>query len=196
MAVTLVEFKVWKTIKIGTGIVSVRDFQESVRDLNESDPLRDSKLKIKLSDNAEDVLGRPGCTFASRCRMVDLVKVSLRQLSLESKVSRDRIYQRAREFRLRKCPPEVGPQLRVQYLDQPRKERLVIGMDPVKSRRVRVDDPARTRFDGYQDLFLVDRDDATLWLRAVPGNLNGQWDGEFEWVFVIVPKTIPFTFRA
>ncbi len=41
------------------------------------------------------------------------------------------IHTRARELGLDACSPEIGPQLRLQYSDQPRGEKLYVGMDPI-----------------------------------------------------------------
>lgn len=168
-------FPVWKRLVFDPRIRIADGLKNSIDDLNRGLAEKDKK-KIRLSENAVEVLGRPGFSFAVRRMSVELVKVSLAQLDLGAKASRGAVHLRALSFGLRECVPDLGPQLRVHYSDQPENERLVIGMEPIRA-------------CGFQDVFLLDSDANTLWLRAVPGSPNGLFDNEFKWVFVSPPPT-------
>jgi hypothetical protein len=186
MSATQVRFETWKTIEIGTGLRTPEHFREAVKEANESEAIRARKMAIRLSINAKEVLLRPAFSFAEEYRLVDLVKVSHRQFGFTRKAPRIEIYTRAEEFGLQKCPAEVGPQLRLQYLFQPQKERLAIGMEPIRGEHT--DRTGEARPGGYLDLFLVDHDASSLWLRAGPGNPGGFWDDEFQWIFMNPPR--------
>ena len=87
---------------------------------------------IAIGDQADEILGRPAFPFTRTKFDVDLVVVSMAELGfdLDGASLRD-IYARANTFGLELCPPEVGPILRLNYLDQPLGEFLHIAMRPV-----------------------------------------------------------------
>jgi len=62
-----------------------------------------------------------------------LVIVSVAELGFRMSVPYDVIWKRVNETGLQLCPAEVGPALRLRYLDQPKRadELLLIGMYPV-----------------------------------------------------------------
>ena len=113
-------FKVWKTITLGA-------FANSFALRNALDA-----AGCGIGDLAEEILARPAFTLASSKTEVDLVAVSAADLGLavESASLKD-IYSRAENLGLGLAPAEVGPELRLQYFDQPTGEFLNIGMRPI-----------------------------------------------------------------
>jgi hypothetical protein len=67
------------------------------------------------------------------------------------------------------CPAEVGPQLRLQYRNQPKKESIIVAMEPI----------INTDSDGRPYLFMVD---GATQLNAIRGNID--FDPTYTWVFV------------
>ncbi|WP_177243038.1 hypothetical protein [Bradyrhizobium sp. Gha] len=112
----------WKTITIGS-------FADPMR-------LRDA-LDAKgcnVGGQAAEILARPAFTVSSQKMDVELVSVSPAQFGFTSDgVPLANIYERARSLGLELAAAEVGPQLRIQYLDQPMGEFLTIGMEPIKT---------------------------------------------------------------
>lgn len=83
-------------------------------------------------DLAEKVLARPAFALASAKTEVDLVVISAAELGLATEsVSLREVYNRAESLGLSLAPAEVGPELRLQYLDQPVGEFLHVGMKPI-----------------------------------------------------------------
>jgi hypothetical protein len=113
-------FRVWKTIKLGTGIKDADGFRVAIK-----------AMGMCVHDYAYDILSEPAFTVADEQQEVDLVVVSIRDLGFEKEATQQEIYQRALEKGLQLCPNEVGPQLRLQYADQPLNESIVIGMEPI-----------------------------------------------------------------
>jgi hypothetical protein len=62
---------------------------------------------------------------------VELAVLSAADLGVESESSLADVYKRARRVGLELCPAEVGPQLRLDYRNQPLGEALDIAMEPV-----------------------------------------------------------------
>ena len=160
-AETSPKFKVWKTIKLGTGLKSAKDFRRALKDGG-----------FKISDWANHILGKPAFTVATEGTEVGLVKVTVAELGFMKGARRDQIYSRAKELGLELCSSEVGPQLRLQYQDQPNGERVLIGMVPIT--------------DSYGDLLVFDvwRDDSGFWLGSDWSDPDDVWDTDDQWVFL------------
>ena len=92
-----------------------------------------------LEGSANEIIGRPAFTLTSKKTEVDLVVLSVLELGFGRNpesgagASIKDIYARAELLGFELCPPEVGPQLRLQYLDQPPDEVLHIAMRPIKT---------------------------------------------------------------
>lgn len=153
------EFPVWKTIKLGTGLKTADGFRKSIK-----------KNGMKISDWADDILGK--ITAAAEETELDLVKVKVAELGFKSGARRDQIYARAKELGLELCPSELGPQLRLQYQDQPEGEWLLIAMEPI------------TPSDGALGVFSVEWHDSELWLYCHFGHPDHFWPSAYRWVFV------------
>ncbi len=82
--------------------------------------------------SADEIIGRPAFALSRTMTKLDLVVISVSQLGFgEQGAPLKEIYVRAEALGLALCPPEVGPQLRLQYRDQPRGELLHIAMQPI-----------------------------------------------------------------
>lgn len=113
-------FQVWRTITLGSykGVDAYRDALDIA--------------KIKIGDSADEILGRPAFPYARTQTGVELAVLSAADLGVESdRASLLEVYQRARQAGLELCPAEVGPQLRLDYRNQPLGEALDIAMEPV-----------------------------------------------------------------
>jgi hypothetical protein len=81
---------------------------------------------------ANEIIGRPAFALSRTRTEVDLVVLSVSELGFGKQgASLNNIYARAESLGFALCPPEVGPQLRLQYLEQPPGEVLHIAMDPI-----------------------------------------------------------------
>jgi len=114
-------FTIWRTTTLGShkGVDSYRDALDAA--------------KMKIGDAADEILGRPAFQYVREKTEVELTLVSAAELGVETEASLSDLYQRATQLGLALCPPEVGPQLRLDYRDQPVGESLLIAMEPVKT---------------------------------------------------------------
>ena len=74
------------------------------------------------------MLGKPAFRVVAKETDVDLIVMSVTDLGFPEGASLKDIYAKARALGLYLCPVEVGPQLRLQYHDQPQDEPLFIAM--------------------------------------------------------------------
>ncbi len=154
------EFDIWKTIKLGTGPKTADDFRKVLKDNG-----------FKISGWASDILGKHDFTVAPEETELDLVKVTVDELGFKKGARRNQIYERAKELGLELCPPEVGPQLRLQYQDQPNGEWVLVAMESIIAS------------DGIPRVFRVEGDDSELWLISYWSNPDNFWDAGHQWVF-------------
>ena len=101
---------------------------------------------------------------------IELVNVSVGELGFENGATRAEIYVRAMELGLDIVPAEVGPQLRLQYPDQPYGA-VLIGMEPILNS------------EGEPTLFGVAHDLSGRWLGTGGGDPDRFWISELRWVF-------------
>jgi hypothetical protein len=121
---TLADIAVWKRITLGTykGVNAVREALDAAR--------------MRVGDSADEILGRPAFPFSRTKSELDLVVVTAVDLGFaKGSTPVADIYRRAMQVGLELCPAEVGPQLRLQYVNQPLGEFLHIAMAPVATWR-------------------------------------------------------------
>ena len=116
---TTANIPIWRTVALGTykTIDALRDALDAER--------------IQVGDRADEILGRPAFNLSKIRRDARLVVLAVSDLGFEEGASLADIYARARQLGFELCPAEVGPRLRLQYLNQPLGEFLHIAMAPI-----------------------------------------------------------------
>jgi hypothetical protein len=162
------ETPIWKTITIGgsRGVNAIRLAMETAPCL------------MLVGDNADEILGRPAFPYIKAPVELDLVVLSVFDLGFDDRASLQDIYARAVARGLELCPAEVGPALRLYYLDQSLGEFLHIAMRPV------------ARYTGELVDFSVGNAGAGLLLIGGDGYPDVMVSGGERFVFVR-PKPIP-----
>ena len=155
------QFPVWRSIKIGTGLKTADDIRQAL-----------TSAGFRIGTWADDILGKPAFTAAAAESTLDLVVASVAELGFRNGATTADIYARAKSFGLELCPAEVGPQLRLQYADQPYGEWLRIAMEPISDS------------DGNPFIFDVGRDGRGRWLDDGFGFPVSVWRGNYRFVFV------------
>lgn len=141
---------IWKTITLGTyrNANVMREALDSLHCRVEKASIEVTRLAslaapiyreeptCELEETANEIIGRPAFTLSRTKTEVDLVIISVFELGFDNHdggtgASIKDIYTRAELLGFELCPPEVGPQLRLQYLDEPLGEVLHIAMQPV-----------------------------------------------------------------
>jgi len=158
-------FSIWKTIKLGTGFKTVDDFRKALKANGH-----------RIGDWGNDILGKPAFTMADKETEIDLVVVSNADLGFKEGAYLKDTYKRALELGLVLCPNEVGPQLRLQYTDQPMNEWLLVAMEPIKVS------------DGALLVFYVVRNDGGSWLHGHNGHPGNRRYAGNRFVFALPRK--------
>ncbi len=113
---------VWKTIKIGT-------FANFFALSNAMDA-----VGCGIGNSAGEILARPTFTLSATKANVELFAASASELGFQiDTAALADIYARAKQLGFGLAAAEVGPQLRIQYFDQPIGEFLTIGMEPIRT---------------------------------------------------------------
>lgn len=151
----------WKTISVGT-YISVGELKKAIH-----------AKGFRIGSWAEDVLQSQKFTLAPKENIIHLVRVTPQDLGFPDGAYRTDIYKRAIEFGLELCPLEIGPQLRLQYVDQPKLESLQIGMEP------------QTDSKGHESEFrVVHAVDGFLWLVGDHKHPIDFWEKDEYFVFM------------
>lgn len=153
-------FSIWKTIDIGTGLQNVDDFCQAIADIGG-----------KVFKWAKDIMGKSDFTVSQELTKLNLVKVSVADLDFPDGATLKKIYERAISIGLKLVPAEAGPQLRLQYTNQPIDEWLLMAMEPIKDS------------GGDPLIFHVQHDDDGLWLYARYGHPGLVWHSGRVFVF-------------
>jgi hypothetical protein len=127
------------------------------------------KQGYKTSDWAQDILNK--VEPLKQKEEINIVSFSVEQLGFSNGATLQEIYNKAKELGLELCPPQVGPELRLNYKDQPNGEYLRIAMESISDS----DDSPR--------LFGVHRYGSESWLDGGSGGLGYRWDGGRRFVF-------------
>jgi len=111
----------WKTITLGT-------FADSLALRNALD-----KKGCGVGGLAAEILARPAFNVGTKKTSVELFAVSAAELGFQPDAVRlADVYARAQQLGFGLAAAEVGPQLRLQYFDQPMGE-FLIAMEPIKT---------------------------------------------------------------
>ncbi|MBB4365824.1 hypothetical protein GGD65_006893 [Bradyrhizobium sp. CIR18] len=116
------DIQLWKKVTIGTftDLAALRS--------------RMGAFGRSVGSLADEIIARPAFTLSGEKNEVDLVAISAAELGFEGEMAPlGNIYAHAQLLGLRLAPAEVAPQLRLQYLDRPIGEFLIIAMKPIRT---------------------------------------------------------------
>jgi len=162
------DIPVWKTITVGT-------FKDTFALRNALDA-----AGCNIGDLAGQILARPAFTLSVRKTSVELFAVSAAELGFKTDtVLLASIYARAQLLGFELAAAEVGPQLRLQYFDQPIGEFLTIGMEPIRT------------WNGERAIITVANGGAGLVLIGQDGSADAQISVVSRFLFVRSKKATP-----
>src|SRR3989338_4883715 len=151
----------FRHIELGTGITDGPTFQKAIE-----------AQGMKIYRPGAEMLKNPDFKVVGERVNAELVEVSVRSLGFETATRYDNICERAKELGLAVCPAEVGPQLRLQYKDQPLDEYLIVAMNAINDS------------GGRPGVFSMGAEGDGLWLGAAYGRPGDEWAPEDRFVFL------------
>jgi hypothetical protein len=152
---------VWKSIQIGT-FISKRALYGALEDAD-----------CGIGDTAEQILVAPDFRLGGTPMKLDLVAISVSELGItRENVGLKDIYAQAQKLGFALSSAEIGPQLRLQYFDQPMGEFLDIAMAPIRTR------------NGASSIFVVANGGAGLLVIGEEVSANTEFYRSSRFVFV------------
>ena len=163
-----IDVTVWKTITVGT-----------FADLFALSSALDA-VGCGIGNSAGEILARPSFTLSTTKTSVELFTVSASELGFPTDTaSLADIYARAKQLGFGLAAAEIGPQLRLQYFDQPIGEFLIIGMEPIRT------------WNGEPVILTVANGGAGLILIGQDGSADAQISVASHFLFVRSNKPAP-----
>lgn len=167
------QWQIWKTIELGTGLRTPKAFYEAF-----------GRGGFKFEEGtgawASGMIFMNDFRVATKKRVIELINVSAKELGFEDngplwQTTLKDIYTRGQKMGLQLCPSEVGPQLRLQYGDQPVGEGLWIAMKPIDSGGI------GPRVFGVVHYY----SGSGLYLISNSGSPDRLWPAHSRWVFTL-----------
>ncbi len=125
------------------------------------------KQKITISSYAQDMLNSSDFATSKKAERETLIRLRVADLKTKNQTT-DEIFAKAKELGLELCPPETGPQFRLQ---NPTQEYIIIGMKQIAD-----------RYD-YPSVFNLDSDSDGLWLNGIIARPGLRWNDDSKFVF-------------
>lgn len=144
-------------------IIGGKTKQELIKELQEK--------KINISNYAKQMMDNKDFTTSKKSEQIDLIRLTVEDLGFLNGATTQEIYEKAQELGLELCPAETGPNIRLNYLDQPLGEWFRIAMKQI------------TDVDGNPNVFDLCRADDGLWLDVSWANPGYRWDSDYWIVF-------------
>jgi len=152
----------FKTIRLESGLKQAADYRKALQ-----------KGNYHLSEWTDDLLSRMKPSERKKETNLKLVILSVADMGFKQGATTREIYARAKELGLELASAEAGPELRLQYDEQPKGDYVLIGMESIADR------------DGRPRVFSVHRDDdGGAWLHGNSGPPDDWWTPGNRWAFV------------
>jgi len=115
----------WKKVIIGNELKTGNDFRMAMKNAG-----------CGFVEGSSTILENPQFSVSLERKEIELALISVEELAglkrfFQKGMTRKAIYDHVQKIGLGYCPLEVGPQLRLQYLDQPANEQLTIVSEPL-----------------------------------------------------------------
>ncbi len=140
---------------------------------------------ISMNASGERLFADDHFTTSETSYRLTTVELTVRDLGFPEGAITAQIFERASELGLELCPLELGPHLRLQYLDQPegasRGKGIVPGSGAITIASKRISEEV-----GFPNGFYLRRLDDGLWLRGYGATPDAVFPAEHQFIFSIL----------
>lgn len=126
---------------------------------------------IAMNEYGKQLWNDPRFVISEVSYALRTVELRVRDLGFADGGTTEQIYQRAQDLGLEVCPLELGPFLRLQFLDQPEAYRITLSAHKLAEEA------------GVPNGFYLRRVSAGLWLRGYTATSDFCWDPDEHFVF-------------
>lgn len=142
------------------------------------------KNKILLNESAQILFSHDKFTTRETCSIVETLELSVAELGCTQGATSEQIIERAARFGMACCPLELGPHLRLEFLDQPEG---YWGHPPSQHRAppgsITVASVPLIQGDRFPKGFYLRRIKGELWLRGYYADAQHIWSPDDRLVF-------------
>lgn len=149
---------------------------------------------IELNEAARELFAHDGFTVLEKNVIVTTVEVTVANLGFVDGATSADLFEKAVQLNLMECPIELGPHLRLQYLDQPEGS---LGQVPSQHRAppgsLTIASVQAVEDEDMPKGFYLRRINGVLWLRGYRAGPDHVWSPEDRFVFAFAPNAVePF----
>lgn len=139
---------------------------------------------ILLNEFAEKLFADDKFTVSDEKYSVSTVELKVRNLGYSEGATIPQIYKKANQLGLELCPLELGPYLRIEYLDQPEGNSNTYQQNKAPYGSITVASKILTDDHNFPKGFYLRKIDGTLWLRGYVCDDTHIWEPDDHFIFV------------
>ena len=134
-----------------------------------------TKSGISLNEYAHALFSSDLFKIALTKQHASVIELAIQDLGIEKEATLGTIFEKAKAFSLSLCPLEIGPYLRLRYIDQ--KEEKEVGKNKAPKGSITViSKPLEPDNDTFPKGFYIRKIDGILWLRGYSCSMDYVWD--------------------
>ena len=138
---------------------------------------------ISLNEYAEILLSNDRFTTSKTKYNLETVELTIRNLGFPEGATMPQIFKRAKELGLDLCPLELGPHLRLKYLDQPEGSTGNFSQRQAPSGSITIASEIISEDDDFPKGFYLRKINGVLWLRGYIADYLHVWKTEDHFIF-------------
>jgi hypothetical protein len=147
------------------------------------------QYSILMNEYAERLFADDKFTTSDTKYSLQTIEITVGDLGLHDGAATDQIFKRASELGLELCPLELGPHLRLRYLDQPEGySGFPLQRHQAPSGSITIASEILTEDDDFPKGFYLRRINGVLWLRGYRADHLHIWNPDDHFIFCQTKK--------